>query len=113
FSLRREREGRAGGKSEQAALEAAAATSGRAVLISGITVMLAMSGMYLAGDPTFRSFATGTILVVAIAMIGSVTVLPAVLSALGDRVNRARIPFLPSPEKRAAREPRVWSALLN
>jgi RND superfamily putative drug exporter len=113
FYLRREREERARGKSESAALEAAAATSGRAVLVSGLTVLIAMSGMYLAGDPTFRSFATGTILVVAIAMIGSVTVLPAILSALGDRVNKARIPLLPSPEKRAAREPRLWSGLLN
>jgi RND superfamily putative drug exporter len=113
FYLRREREERARGKSESAALQAAAATSGRAVLVSGLTVLLAMSGMYLAGDPTFRSFATGTILVVAIAMIGSVTVLPAVLSALGDKVNKGRIPFLPSPEQRAAREPRVWSALLD
>jgi RND superfamily putative drug exporter len=83
------------------------------VLVSGLTVLIAMSGMYLAGDPTFRSFATGTILVVAIAMIGSVTVLPAILAALGDRVNKARIPFLPSPERRAAREPRLWSALLD
>jgi uncharacterized membrane protein YdfJ with MMPL/SSD domain len=113
FYLRREREERARGKSESAALQAAAATSGRAVLVSGLTVLIAMSGMYLAGDPTFRSFATGTILVVAIAMLGSVTVLPAILSALGDRVNKARIPFLPSPEKRAAREPRLWSGLLN
>ena len=113
FYLRREREERARGKSESAALEAAAATSGRAILVSGLTVLIAMSGMYLAGDPTFRSFATGTILVVAIAMIGSVTVLPAVLSALGDRVNKARIPFLPSPEKRAAAEPRLWRALLD
>jgi RND superfamily putative drug exporter len=113
FYLRREREERARGKSESAALEAAAATSGRAVLVSGLTVLIAMSGMYLAGDPTFRSFATGTILVVAIAMLGSVTVLPAILSALGDRVNKARIPFLPRPEQRAAREPRVWSTLLD
>jgi RND superfamily putative drug exporter len=113
FYLRREREERARGKSESAALEAAAATSGRAVLVSGMTVLIAMSGMYLAGDPTFRSFATGTILVVAIAMLGSVTVLPAILSALGDRVNKARIPFLPSPEKRTAHEPRLWTGLLN
>jgi uncharacterized membrane protein YdfJ with MMPL/SSD domain len=113
FYLRREREERARGKSESAALQAAAATSGRAVLVSGLTVLIAMSGMYLAGDPTFRSFATGTILVVAIAMLGSVTVLPAILSGLGDRVNKARIPFLSSPEKRAAQEPRMWSGLLN
>ena len=76
FYLRREREEREAGPSEEAALAAAAATSGRAVLVSGFTVMIAMAGMYLAGTPTFESFATGTILVVAVALVGSLTVLP-------------------------------------
>ncbi|MGH2952558.1 MAG: MMPL family transporter [Solirubrobacterales bacterium] len=113
FYLRREREERARGNDAEAALEAAAATSGRAVLVSGITVALAMAGMYLAGASTFTSFATGTILVVAIAVVGSLTVLPAALSALGDRVNRGRIPFLTRPEVRAAHESRIWSAILD
>jgi RND superfamily putative drug exporter len=94
FYLKREREERAAGKSERAALEAAAATSGRAVLISGLTVMTAMAGMFLTGDQTFTSFAVGTILVVAIAVLGSLTVLPALLSRLGDRVNTLRVPLL-------------------
>jgi RND superfamily putative drug exporter len=94
FYLKREREERAAGKSESAALEAAAATSGRAVLISGFTVMTAMAGMFLTGDKTFGSFALATIMVVAIAVLGSLTVLPALLSWLGDRVNKARVPFL-------------------
>ena len=111
FYIRREREERAAGRSEEAALEAAAATSGRAVLVSGITVIAAMAGMYLGGAATFISFATGTIIVVAIAVIGSLTVLPAVLSKLGDRVNKGRVPFL-KPEKRTG-EPRVWSWLLD
>jgi uncharacterized membrane protein YdfJ with MMPL/SSD domain len=113
FYLRREREERARGNDATAALEAAAATSGRAVLVSGITVMIAMAGMYLAGAATFVSFATGTILVVAIAVIGSLTVLPAMLSLLGDRVNKGRIPFLTRPEARAAGESRIWSAILD
>jgi uncharacterized membrane protein YdfJ with MMPL/SSD domain len=94
FYLRREREERAAGKGERASLEAAAATSGRAVLISGFTVMIAMAGMYVAGNPTFASFATGTILVVAVAMVGSLTVLPALLAWLGDRVEKAHVPFI-------------------
>jgi RND superfamily putative drug exporter len=94
FYLKREREERAAGKSESAALEAAAATSGRSVLISGLTVMTAMAGMFLTGDKTFGSFAMATILVVAIAVVGSLTVLPALLSWLGDRVNKVRVPFL-------------------
>ncbi len=94
FYLRREREERAAGRSEEASLEAAAATSGRAVLISGFTVIFAMAGMYLAGAPTFLSFATGTIVVVAVSVIGSLTVLPAVLSKLGDGVDKGHVPFL-------------------
>jgi uncharacterized membrane protein YdfJ with MMPL/SSD domain len=113
FYLRREREERARGAGEKAALETAAATSGRAVLVSGITVATAMAGMYFAGAATFESFASGTILVVAIAVIGSLTVLPAVLSKLGDRVNKARVPFLTPPEERVKRESRVWNAVLN
>jgi uncharacterized membrane protein YdfJ with MMPL/SSD domain len=80
FYLRREREERAAGRTERAALEAAAATSGRSVLISGVTVMAAMAGMFLTGDATFASFGLATIIVVAVAMLGSLTVLPALLS---------------------------------
>jgi RND superfamily putative drug exporter len=53
-----------------------------------------MAGMYLGGISNFASFATGTILVVAVAVLGSLTVLPAVLSKLGDKVNRGRVPFV-------------------
>ena len=80
FYLKREREERAAGRSESAALQAAAATSGRSVLISGATVMIAMAGMLFSGDKTFESFGVATMIVVAVAMIGSLTVLPAVLS---------------------------------
>jgi RND superfamily putative drug exporter len=111
FYLRREREERARGRSEEAALEAAAATSGRAVLVSGITVIAAMAGMYFGGAATFLSFATGTILVVAIAVVGSLTVLPAVLSKLGDRVNKGRVPFM-RPERRTG-EARAWGWILD
>jgi len=112
FYLRREREERAAGRSEEAALEAAAATSGRAVLISGFTVMVAMAGMYFTGSQTFSSFATGTIIVVAVAMVGSITVLPALLSKLGDRVDRARVPFLHRLRPRNG-ESRFWGPILD
>jgi uncharacterized membrane protein YdfJ with MMPL/SSD domain len=112
FYLRREREERESGRSERAALAAAAATSGRAVMVSGFTVIIAMAGMYLAGAPTFSSFATGTILVVAVAVIGSLTVLPAVLAWLGDRVEKGRIPFL-SRRRWNAEESGVWSRILT
>jgi len=112
FYLRREREERAAGRSAEAALEAAAATSGRAVLISGFTVMVAMAGMYFTGSQTFSSFATGTIIVVAVAMVGSITVLPALLSKLGDRVDKGRIPFLHRLRSRNG-ESRFWAAILD
>jgi uncharacterized membrane protein YdfJ with MMPL/SSD domain len=112
FYLKREREERAAGRSESAALEAAAATSGRSVLISGLTVMIAMAGMFFAGDPSFSSFALGAIMVVAIAMLGSLTVLPALLSKLGDRVDRGRVPLL-HRLKRDDDESRFWSWILN
>ena len=103
FYMRREREERAAGRDEQAALQAAAATSGRSVLVSGITVIAAMAGMYLAGDKTFASMATGTILVVAVAVLGSLTVLPALLSKLGDRVMKGRVPFVARRRESAVR----------
>src|SRR4051794_39028311 len=110
FYLRREREERAKGRSPREALDTAAATSGRAVLISGFTVMIAMAGMYLAGDSTFASFGPGTILVVAAGMIGSLPVLPAVLAALGDRVEKGKVPGL--ARVRRGGESRAWGALV-
>jgi RND superfamily putative drug exporter len=112
FYLKREREERAAGRSESAALEAAAATSGRSVLISGLTVIIAMAGMFITGDKTFMSFALGTILVVAVAVLGSLTVLPALLSKLGDRVDKARVPFL-HRLRRSDGEGRFWGWILD
>ncbi|MFJ9975794.1 MMPL family transporter [Streptomyces cyaneofuscatus] len=94
FYLRRERDERAAGRDAGTALRIAAATSGRAVLVSGLTVMVAMGGMFLSGLLLFKGFALATIIVVFIAMLGSVTVLPALLSWLGDRVDAGRVPFL-------------------
>ena len=112
FYLRREREERAAGRSERAALEIAAATSGRAVLISGLTVITAMAGMFLTGDKIFASFGIATILVVAIAMLGSLTVLPALLSRLGDGVDRVRVPLV-GRLRRDDGEGRIWGAIID
>ena len=112
FYMRREREERAAGRDEQAALEAAASTSGRSVLVSGLTVMAAMAGMYLAGNKTFASMATGTIMVVAVAVLSSLTVLPALLSKLGDRVMSVRVPIV-ARGREVGGEPRVWSAVVD
>ncbi|MEU9470226.1 MMPL family transporter [Streptomyces avermitilis] len=120
FYLRREREERAAGRSADAALRIAAATSGRAIIVSGITVCVAMAGMLFTGLATFEAMGLASLMVVAVAMVGSVTVLPALLSLLGERVEKGRIPFL-HPDKRrkngsAAKgngESRFWAAVLR
>lgn len=112
FYLRREREERARGASHRDAIHTAAATSGRAVLISGLTVIVAMAGMFLAGDQTFTALGVGAITVVLVAMIGSVTVVPAILSVLGDKVEKGRVPFL-HRLRREGGESRVWGKILD
>ena len=118
FYMRRERDERRAGRSEDAALQAAAATSGRAVLISGITVMIAMAGMFFSGDKTFMSFAIGSMMVVFVAMIGSLTVLPAILSVLGDRVQgpasrSSAAPAARPPAEAGVEGSRFWGAILR
>jgi putative drug exporter of the RND superfamily len=93
FYLRREREERAKGRDPREALFAAARTSGQAVLISGATVLIAMAGMFISGNSLFNTIGLGTMIVVLAAMVGSLTVLPAVLSRLGDKVDWGRIPL--------------------
>jgi RND superfamily putative drug exporter len=112
FYLRREREERAAGRNPKDALEIAAATSGRSVLISGLTVMVAMAGLFLTGDATFASFGYATIIVVAVAMLGSLTVLPALLSKLGDRVDRLRVPLV-RRRRRNVREGGAWGGIVD
>jgi uncharacterized membrane protein YdfJ with MMPL/SSD domain len=112
FYLKRERQERAAGRSERAALEAAAATSGRSVLVSGLTVMVAMAGLFLTGDATFASFGYATMIVVAVAVLGSLTVLPALLSKLGDRVDRLHVPLV-GRLRRDDGEGRIWSAIVD
>ncbi|MFL5864192.1 MAG: MMPL family transporter [Solirubrobacteraceae bacterium] len=86
FYLKREREERAAGKRGHDGLLRAAATSGQAVLISGVTVLIAMAGMLFAGSKIFTSIGIGAMIVVFTALVGSLTVLPALLGKLGDRV---------------------------
>ncbi|MFL5711044.1 MAG: MMPL family transporter [Chloroflexota bacterium] len=112
FYLKREREERAAGHSEEAALEIAAATSGRSVLVSGCTVIVAMAGMFFTGDADFASFGVATMTVVAVAMLGSLTVLPALLSKLGDNVDRLRVPFV-HRLRRDDGEGRIWGAIID
>ena len=110
FYLRREREERAAGRSPAEALRIAARTSGRTILISGLTVMAAMSGLFFVGGGPFTGFALGTIAVVGLAVVGSLTVLPGLLAWLGPKADAGRIPFL-GRRQAAARPSRLWGAL--
>jgi RND superfamily putative drug exporter len=112
FYLRREREERARGASTSQALRTAAATSGRAIVVSGLTVMIALAGLFLTGYSVFTGVAIGTIAVVGVAVAGSLTALPALLSWLGRWADRGRIPFL-GRRRTAARPSRLWAALVR
>jgi RND superfamily putative drug exporter len=111
FYMRREREERAAGHDALTAIQRAAATSGRAVLVSGLTVMVAMAGMFFAGDKGFVGLGLGAMMVVAVAMIGSLTVLPATIAALGDKVEKGRLPLM--RRRRNAGESRMWSSIID
>jgi putative drug exporter of the RND superfamily len=110
FYLRREREERSKGLSPGHALGVAARTSGRTILVSGLTVMAAMSGLFMVRGGPFTGIALGTIAVVGIAVIGSLTVLPALLAWLGPKADAGRIPVL-GRRRAAARPSRLWAAL--
>jgi uncharacterized membrane protein YdfJ with MMPL/SSD domain/pSer/pThr/pTyr-binding forkhead associated (FHA) protein len=94
FVLTRFREERARGRDVPSAIETAAATSGGAVLFSGMAVVLALVGLALVPDPTLRSLGIGAILVGATSVLAALTLLPAWLSLLGDRIERLAVPFL-------------------
>jgi uncharacterized membrane protein YdfJ with MMPL/SSD domain len=109
FYLRREREERAKGLSPRAALLKTAATSGHAVFISGLTVLIAMAGMLFTGNAIFTSIAVGAMLMVSVALIGSLSILPALLARLGHKVDKGKIPFL----TRSGGESRIWNFVLD
>lgn len=117
FYLRREREERMKGHDPQTALRVAAATSGRAIIVSGVTVCVAMAGMLFTGLAEFQAMGLASLMVVAVAMVGSVTVLPALLSLLGERVEKGRLPFLNRGRRRngngAPEGSRFWRAVLR
>ncbi|TXL90969.1 MMPL family transporter [Streptomyces sp. IB2014 016-6] len=110
FYLRRIREERAAGHPVREALRIASRTSGHAVLVSGLTVMVCMTGLLFTGVDVFKGLTLGTVLVVALAVLGSVTALPALVAALGDRVDLGRIPWL-GRRRTAAGRSRLWTAV--
>ncbi|MFF6912032.1 MMPL family transporter [Streptomyces sp. NPDC012466] len=114
FYLRREREEREAGRDARTALRIAAATSGRAIVVSGVTVCVAMAGMLFTGLAEFEAMGLASLMVVAVAMVGSVTVLPALLSLLGERVEKGRLPFLRRRKRGGgSQDSRFWTAVLR
>jgi RND superfamily putative drug exporter len=111
FYVIRSREERLRGASTREALERTSRTSGRSVLIAGTTVAIAMAGMFVVGSDILNGIAAGTIVVVACAVAGSVTVLPALLQLLGPRIDQGRIPFL--PQLATAGESRFWAGVVS
>ena len=94
FMVTRYRTERRADRQKLDAIRVASSTAGRAVFFSGLAVMFSIGGLFLLNDNLFRSMAIGTIAVVAIAVVGSLTFLPATLAILGDNVDRLRLPFL-------------------
>jgi uncharacterized membrane protein YdfJ with MMPL/SSD domain len=113
FTLSRYREERLQQREKPGAIATAGATAGRAVLFSGIAFVLAMLGLLLVPSTIFRSLAAGAILVGIVSVIAALTLLPAVLSLLGDRVNALRIPYFGRAAEQAGREGRFWGAIVN
>ncbi|GIG19294.1 membrane protein [Cellulomonas chitinilytica] len=113
FYVKRAREERAAGRSHLDAVEIAAETSGHSVIVSGVAVIVSMLGLLVAQDAVFTSLAAGAVLVVAVAVIGSLTVLPAVLVLLGARIDRPRVPLVWRLSARSGGEPRVWARVLR
>jgi RND superfamily putative drug exporter len=112
FYVVRSREERLRGLPSHEALERTTRTSGRTVVIAGTTVAIAMAGQFVVGSPIFNGIASGTITVVACAVAGSVTVLPAVLELLGPRIDRGRIPFLPHLHTDSTKS-RFWPTVID
>ena len=94
FVVTRYRRERAAGRSKEEALQVASGTSGKAVVFAGTTVVLALGGLFVVNNPVFISLALAAMVVVIIAMIISVTLLPAIIALMGDNLNRFKVPFL-------------------
>jgi len=94
FVVTRYRRERKAGRSKEKALQVASGTSGKAVVFAGMTVLLAISGMFVVDNAVFTSLALAAIVVVALAIVISVTLLPALIAMLGDNIDRLSLPFL-------------------
>jgi uncharacterized membrane protein YdfJ with MMPL/SSD domain len=114
FVVSRFREERAGGLAKREAIDATGSSASRAVLFSGVAFVLAMFGLLLVPDTIFRSLATGAIVVGAVSVVAALTLLPALLSLLGDRINALPLPIIGrTAQEGTGREGRFWSGIVR
>src|SRR5580765_739567 len=114
FVVSRYREERGGGRQQFDAIAGAGATASSAVLVSGTAFVVAMCGMMIVPNNVMRSLALGAILVGVVSVVAALTLLPALLGLMGDRVNRLRIPFFGrASEQHANPESRFWSGIVH
>ena len=112
FIVSRFRDERRAGRSKIDAISVASNTTGRAVLYAGVTVVLSLTGLMLTDNPIFISLALAAVIVVMLAIVGSLTLLPALLAVLGDSVNRLRLPII-GRDRSANNGGGVWSAITD
>ena len=114
FVVSRYREERVRGFEKEDAIAQAGATASRAVLFSGSTFVVALIGMFIVPTSIMRSLALGAILVGIVSVAAALTLLPALLSVAGDRVNKLRVPFVGRNLGRAdAAEGRFWRRIVE
>jgi uncharacterized membrane protein YdfJ with MMPL/SSD domain len=111
FIVSRYREERGAGRTEHAAIAAAGGTASRAVLFSGLAFVLAMSGLLLVPDSVLRSLGVGALTVGLVSVVAALTLVPALLGLLGDKVDALRVPLVGRVVESAGREGRVWSTI--
>ncbi len=111
FVVSRYREERATGLGKVDAITRAGSTATRSVVFSALAVMLALGGLFLVPSTLFHSMAMGAIIAVFTALLAALTLLPALLGAMGDKVNAGRVPFLRKTAGGTARPGGFWDRL--
>jgi RND superfamily putative drug exporter len=112
FIVSRYRNERAAGRPKLEAIAVASSTTGRAVFYAGITVVLSLVGLFLTNSAIFISMSAGIIIVVLLALLGSLTLIPALLGILGDNINRLRLPII-GRETQGPSTGGIWGAITD
>ena len=112
FIVSRYRSERKAGRSKLDAITYAGNTTGRAIFYAGITVVLSLAGLFFTNSAIFVSMSLGVIIVVLLALVGSLTLIPALLAILGDNINRLRLPII-GRESTDSGSGGIWGAIAD